>query len=108
MIKHNTYLRLAPAGGMACLLILSACGSTDSSTTTSDDLGGTTAESSSSVCEAGAKEGKLRTYISTPLDTSQAVAKDFTAATGIDVEFTRVVGPDQYQRFLQEENAGKH
>ncbi len=59
--------------------------------------------------EAAKKEGKLVWYESAPLEAMKAVAAEFEKKyPGIKVEVLRIVGVQQYQRFLQEVQANRH
>jgi ABC-type Fe3+ transport system substrate-binding protein len=53
-------------------------------------------------------EGSLVYYGSAPLDAMKDVAAEFTRRYGISVDILRLVGVAQYQRFLDESEAGKH
>lgn len=59
--------------------------------------------------EAAQAEGTVVWYVSSPLESTEAIAGDFEAQyPGVDVQIERVVGLAQYERFLQEEQAGQH
>ncbi len=59
--------------------------------------------------KAARAEGKFLWYTTNALDVSQAAARDFERAyPGISVEIARFVGPQQYQRFMEEVAAGQH
>ncbi|BBK44379.1 hypothetical protein STVA_43990 [Allostella vacuolata] len=61
------------------------------------------------LLELAKQEGKLVWYISAPLEPMKAVATEFEKAyPGVKVEVLRIVGPQQYQRFMQETQAGQH
>lgn len=59
--------------------------------------------------EAAKKEGKVVWYESAPLEPMKAVAAEFEKTyPGIRVETLRIVGVQQYQRFLQETQARQY
>ncbi len=59
--------------------------------------------------EAAKKEGKVVWYESAPLEPMQAIALAFEKKyPGIKVEVLRIVGIQQYQRFMQEVKAKQH
>lgn len=59
--------------------------------------------------EAAKKEGKVVWYESAPLEPMQAIALAFEKKyPGIKVEVLRIVGIQQYQRFMQEVQAKQH
>ncbi|MEO5699385.1 MAG: extracellular solute-binding protein [Casimicrobiaceae bacterium] len=59
--------------------------------------------------ELGKKEGKVVWYESAPLEPMQAIALAFEKKyPGIKVEVLRIVGIQQYQRFMQEVQAKQH
>ncbi|MFM9887095.1 MAG: ABC transporter substrate-binding protein [Burkholderiales bacterium] len=59
--------------------------------------------------EAAKKEGKLVWYESAPLEAMKAVAAEFEKKyPGVKVEILRIVGVQQYQRFMQEVQAKQH
>ena len=59
--------------------------------------------------EAAKKEGKVVWYESAPLEPMQAIALAFEKKyPGIKVEVLRIVGVQQYQRFMQEVQAKQH
>jgi iron(III) transport system substrate-binding protein len=67
------------------------------------------AANESAIYEAAKKEGKLVWYVGGPLDGMNAIAAEFEKEyPGIKVETMRLVGVQQYQRFLDETNAKKH
>ena len=59
--------------------------------------------------ELAKKEGKVVWYESAPLEPMKAVAAEFEKTyPGIKVDTLRIVGPQQYQRFMQETQARQH
>ena len=59
--------------------------------------------------EAAKKEGKVVWYESAPLEAMKAVAGEFEKKyPGVKVEVLRIVGVQQYQRFMQETQANQH
>ena len=59
--------------------------------------------------EPAKKEGKLVWYESAPLEAMKAVAAEFEKKyPGVKVEILRIVGVQQYQRFMQEVQAKQH
>jgi iron(III) transport system substrate-binding protein len=59
--------------------------------------------------EAAKKEGKLVWYVGGPLDGMNAIAAEFEKDyPGVKVETMRLVGVQQYQRFMDETGAKKH
>lgn len=59
--------------------------------------------------EAAKKEGKVVWYLSAPLEAMRAVAGEFEKKyPGVKVEVLRIVGVQQYQRFMQEVQAKQH
>src|SRR5262245_30495891 len=59
--------------------------------------------------EAAKKEGRLVWYESAPLEPMRAMAAAFEKKyPGIKVEVLRIVGVQQYQRFMQETEAKQH
>lgn len=65
--------------------------------------------SEAALYEAAKKEGKLVWYVGGPLDGMNAIAAEFEKDyPGIKVETMRLVGVQQYQRFMDETNARKH
>src|ERR1700737_2560555 len=59
--------------------------------------------------ELAKKEGKVVWYESAPLEPMQAIALAFEKKyPGIKVEVLRIVGIQQYQRFMQEVQAKQH
>jgi ABC-type Fe3+ transport system substrate-binding protein len=59
--------------------------------------------------EAAKKEGSVVWYVGAPLAPMQAVAADFEKQyPGIKIDVLRVVGVQQYQRFMQETTAGQY
>ncbi|MEP9378665.1 extracellular solute-binding protein [Aquabacter sp. CN5-332] len=59
--------------------------------------------------EAAKKEGKIVWYITTPLDAMNAIAAKFQERyPGISVQALRIVGVQQYQRFMQETQAKQY
>jgi ABC-type Fe3+ transport system substrate-binding protein len=59
--------------------------------------------------EAAKKEGRLVWYVGGPLDGMNAIAAEFEKEyPGIKVETMRLVGVQQYQRFMDETNAKKY
>ena len=59
--------------------------------------------------EAAKKEGKVVWYESAPLEAMKAVAAEFEKRyPGVKVEVLRIVGVQQYQRFMQETQAKQH
>ncbi len=59
--------------------------------------------------ELAKKEGTIVWYNSMPLEPAKDIAKDFEARfPGIKVEILRIVGIQQYQRFLMETNAKQY
>lgn len=59
--------------------------------------------------EAAKKEGTVVWYESAPLEPMKAIALDFEKKyPGIKVEVLRIVGVQQYQRFTEEVESGRH
>lgn len=59
--------------------------------------------------EAAKKEGKIVWYVTTPLEAMNAIAAKFQERyPGITVQALRIVGPQQYQRFMQETQAKQY
>src|SRR5690606_3947054 len=59
--------------------------------------------------EAAKEEGTVVWYESAPLEPMKAVALEFEKKyPGIKVEVLRIVGVQQYQRFMEEVSAGQH
>ena len=59
--------------------------------------------------EAAKKEGTVVWYESAPLEPMKAIALEFEKKyPGIKVEVLRIVGVQQYQRFMEEVQAGQH
>jgi len=59
--------------------------------------------------EEAKKEGKIVWYEAAPLEAMQNVVSVFeTKYPGVKVQLLRTTGPQQYQRFLQETEAGQH
>jgi iron(III) transport system substrate-binding protein len=103
-------------------LIAAACGAEDVTQPTSDatapDDGAATQEPAepgddgddlAALYEAAQQEGTMVWYVSSPLESTEAIVGDFEAQyPGVDVQVERIVGLAQYERFLQEEQAGQH
>ncbi|MEX2374147.1 MAG: extracellular solute-binding protein [Dehalococcoidia bacterium] len=125
MRKINYWSGVKPVLGLmlALMLTLAACGGNeaqdaadDTEPAGSDDVddseGTDEADTDASMDELIADaeaEGGVMVYISSPADAMRNVFDDFEAEyPGVAVEFERVVGAAQYERFLQEEEANQH
>ena len=63
----------------------------------------------SKLYEAAKKEGTVVWYVSAPIEPMKDVATEFEKRyPGIKVEVLRIVGIQQYQRFMQEVQAKRH
>jgi ABC-type Fe3+ transport system substrate-binding protein len=98
MHAFRTSLRLA--GTLAISLVLSAGALAQPTPGPNDEA---------QLYELAKKEGKVVWYESAPLEPMQAVALAFEKKyPGIKVEVLRIVGIQQYQRFMQEVQAKRH
>jgi iron(III) transport system substrate-binding protein len=103
--RHDTLRRLVRMSevllaGMMLVLMLHPAASAQQPLSTASEA---------ALYEAAKKEGKLVWYVGGPLDGMNAIAAEFEKEyPGIKVETMRLVGVQQYQRFLDETNAKKH
>ncbi|MCP8938753.1 extracellular solute-binding protein [Alsobacter sp. SYSU M60028] len=59
--------------------------------------------------EAARKEGQIVWYEAAPIEPMQELVNRFSKKyPGIEVQLLRITGPQQYQRFMQETEAGQH
>lgn len=66
-------------------------------------------EQEAELYEGAKTEGTVVWYGGAPLEAMQAIAADFESQyPGVKVEIIRIVGAAQYQRFMQETNAGQY
>lgn len=89
---------------LALLFVWFADGSSPASAATFPDP-----SDEAKLYEGAKREGKVAWYISAPLEPMKAIAAEFEKAyPGVVVDVLRIVGPQQYQRFMQETQAGQH
>lgn len=71
--------------------------------------GGSSSAAGGTLAEKAAAEGSITLYASGALEVYQKISEDFMKSyPKVTVKLQRIVGPAQYQKFMQEEKAGKH
>ncbi len=98
--QHHSLVFVVMAAAIAAILIVVPGGAQTTFPDPKDEA---------KLYEAAKKEGKLVWYESAPLEPMKTVAAEFEKTyPGIRVETLRIVGVQQYQRFLQETQAKQY